>query len=67
MTAHWGLPDPAAVEGTEAQKWLAFRAAFQALENRIKAFTSLPIATLDRIKLKERLDAIGKAPATDRS
>jgi protein-tyrosine-phosphatase/N-acetylglutamate synthase-like GNAT family acetyltransferase len=60
MTAHWGLPDPAAVEGTETDKWLAFRSTFQALDNRIKIFTSLPLASLDRIKLRERLDAIGK-------
>jgi arsenate reductase (thioredoxin) len=60
MTAHWGLPDPAAVEGTEQEKWLAFRQTFSALENRIKAFTSLPIASLDRLKLQERLDAIGR-------
>ena len=62
MTAHWGVPDPAAVEGTEAEKWLAFRSAFQALDNRIKIFTSLPLTSLDRIKLQERLDAIGKTP-----
>jgi len=63
MTAHWGVPDPAAVEGTEAQKCAAFRNAFQALDNRIKIFTRLPFASLDRIKLKERLDEIGKTPA----
>jgi hypothetical protein len=55
MTAHWGVEDPAAVEGPDTQKWLAFRE----LENRIKVFTSLPIRSLDRIRLKERLDAIG--------
>lgn len=60
MTAHWGVEDPAGVEGTDAEKWLAFRQAFQRLEARIKAFTSLPIASLDRMKLKERLDDIGK-------
>lgn len=60
MTAHWGLPDPAAVDGSDADKWLAFRATFQALDNRIKVFTSLPLASLDRIKLQERLDAIGR-------
>ena len=60
MTAHWGIPDPAAVEGTDAQKWLAFRQAYKAMENRIKAFTSLPIAALDRMKLQERLNEIGK-------
>ena len=65
MTAHWGLPDPAAVEGSETDKWLAFRDAFGALDNRIKIFTILPIASLDRIKLQERLDAIGKARPTE--
>jgi protein-tyrosine-phosphatase len=62
MTAHWGLPDPAAVEGSEADKWLAFRDTYKALENRIKIFTSLPVASLDPIKLQERLCAIGKSP-----
>jgi protein-tyrosine-phosphatase len=60
MTAHWGVEDPAAVEGMDTEKWLAFRKAFSQLENRIKIFTSLPLKTLDRIKLQERLDAIGK-------
>jgi arsenate reductase len=60
LTAHWGVPDPAAVKGSDTQKWMAFRAAFKTLENRIKIFTSLPIASLERMKLKERLDAIGK-------
>lgn len=61
MTAHWGVEDPAAVEGSETQKWLAFREAFRRLESRIKVFTSLPIDSLDRIRLQERLDAIGKS------
>jgi arsenate reductase len=60
MTAHWGVEDPAAVEGSETERWLAFRKAFRELENRIKIFTSLPIRSLDRMKLQERLDAIGK-------
>jgi hypothetical protein len=60
MTAHWGIPDPAAVEGTDAQKWLAFREAFHSMESRIKAFTSLPIASLDRLRLQERLNDIGR-------
>ncbi len=64
MTAHWGLPDPAAVTSSESDTWLAFRSAFQALENRIKIFTSLPLASLDRIKLQERLNAIGRTPAS---
>lgn len=63
MTAHWGIEDPAAVEGTDAQKWQAFRQAFTTLEARIKVFTSLPVHALDRIKLQEHLDAIGKSPA----
>jgi len=63
ITAHWGIADPAAVEGTETEKWQAFRTAFHELENRIKAFTSLPLATLDRVRLKEHLDSIGRVRA----
>ena len=61
MTAHWGVEDPAAVDGTEAAKWAAFRKALGELENRIKLFINLPVATLDKITLQRRLDAIGKA------
>ena len=60
MTAHWGIQDPAAVDGSDTEKWLAFRRAFRELEARIKIFTSLPIKSLDRLKLQERLDAIGR-------
>ena len=60
VTAHWGVPDPAAVEGTDADKWVAFRSAFQALENRIRNFTSLPLESLDQLKIQERVEAIGK-------
>ncbi len=60
MTAHWGVPDPAAVEGSDVEKWTAFRSAFKALENRIKVFTSLPFESLERVKLKQRLDEIGR-------
>ena len=60
MTAHWGIPDPAAVEGTDVEKMTAFRQAFKAMERRITLFLSLPIATIDRMRLKERMDAIGK-------
>ena len=67
MTAHWGVADPAAVEGPATQRWLAFRRAFRELENRIKIFTSLPIRSLDRLKLQERLDAIGRAHVDDPS
>ena len=65
MTAHWGVADPAAVESSETEKWIAFRTAFRELESRIKIFTSLPIRSLDRVKLQERLHAIGKTTAAD--
>jgi protein-tyrosine-phosphatase len=65
VTAHWGVPDPAAVEGSDTQKWVAFRKTFAALDNRIKIFTSLPLASLGRVKLQERLDAIGKIKAPE--
>jgi protein-tyrosine-phosphatase len=65
MTAHWGVPDPAAVDGTEPQRWVAFRHAFRELENRIKVFTSLPISSFDRLKLQRELDAIGKLHADE--
>jgi arsenate reductase len=59
VTAHWGVPDPAAVEGTEAEKAWAFRYAFQALESRIKLFTSLRLEALDRLAIKREVDEIG--------
>jgi protein-tyrosine-phosphatase len=59
VTAHWGVPDPAAVEGTETEKNRAFRAAFQALETRIKLFTSLRLEALDRLAIKREVDEIG--------
>lgn len=65
MTAHWGIADPAAVRGTEKEQWNAFRTAFSELDSRIKIFTSLPIRSLDRIKLQEHLRAIGKSAPTD--
>ena len=65
MTAHWGVDDPAAVEGTETEKWLAFRKAFHELESRVKVFTSLPLQSLDRIKLQERLRDIGTMRSAD--
>jgi arsenate reductase (thioredoxin) len=62
MTAHWGIPDPAAVAGTEIERRTAFRQAHAALENRIKLFVSLPLANLDRMSLQAKLDAIGREP-----
>lgn len=65
MTAHWGIADPAAVQGTEADKAFAFRKALKELETRIKLFTALPIDSLDRMKLQETLRAIGKQPPAE--
>lgn len=63
MTAHWGVPDPAAVQGSDADKDKAFWSAFCALEGRIKLFAALPVAKLDALALKQRLQDIGAAPA----
>jgi arsenate reductase (thioredoxin) len=60
VTAHWGVPDPAAVDGSDAERMLAFRDAFRALERRIKIFASLPIQKLDRMTLTSRVQAIGR-------
>ena len=59
LTAHWGVPDPAAVEGTEDAKRRAFRIAYNALETRIKLFTSLRLEALDRLAIKRKVDEIG--------
>jgi arsenate reductase (thioredoxin) len=64
MTAHWGIPDPAAVEGSDADKSVAFRKALKELESRIKLFTQLPIASLDQMTLREKLRTIGQPPTT---
>ena len=61
MTAHWGQPDPAAVEGTELEKMNAFREAFRRLERRIDVFLNLPMSTLDRLKLTSQVRDIGKS------
>jgi arsenate reductase len=61
LTAHWGVEDPAAAAGSEAEVADAFRQAFNALEHRIKAFTGLPVDLLDRLRLQQHLDEIGKS------
>ena len=66
MTAHWGVPDPAAVEGTEAEIGLAFSDAFRQLNNRISIFVNLPLTKLDRLSLQRRLDEIGKTKSEGR-
>jgi protein-tyrosine-phosphatase len=60
MTAHWGVEDPSAVEGADAEKLMAFRRICNYLENRIKLFAELPLDKIDRMRIKEEIDAIGK-------
>lgn len=60
MTAHWGLPDPAAVEGSDAEKHLAFADTYRMLSNRISIFVSLPMRNLDKLALQKNLDEIGR-------
>jgi protein-tyrosine-phosphatase len=60
MTAHWGVPDPAAVEGSDDVKRKAFLAAFTTLNRRISLFTSLPLQKLDSLAIKEKLAEIGR-------
>ena len=60
VTAHWGIPDPAAVDGADTKQMLTFRDAFRVLERRIKLFLTLPLASLDRIALKREVGAIGR-------
>jgi arsenate reductase len=61
MTAHWGIADPAAVQGTEAERAFAFRKALKGLETRVKLFTSLPLDSLDGMTLQAKLREIGKS------
>jgi protein-tyrosine-phosphatase len=63
MTAHWGLTDPAAVEGPDEEKIRAFTSAFRELDARLKIFTSLRLERLDRLALKRQLDEIGRSTA----
>ena len=59
ISAHWGVPDPAAVEGTEAEKHLAFAEAYRMLNNRISIFVNLPMKTIDKLALQAHLHEIG--------
>jgi arsenate reductase len=61
VTAHWGLPDPVKVEGSDAEKGLAFHQTYGALRNRMTGFTSLPVASLDRMSLQKAVDEIGQS------
>ena len=60
MTAHWGVPDPADVQGNEAERALAFADTYRMLNNRISIFVNLPLASLDKLSLQRKLDDIGK-------
>ncbi|MEQ8402510.1 MAG: arsenate reductase ArsC [Roseitalea porphyridii] len=61
MSAHWGVPDPVAATGTEAERRFAFDDTHRMLESRISVFTSLPFERIDRLSLQKRLDDIGRA------
>jgi arsenate reductase len=63
ISAHWGMPDPASVDGTDAEKAIAFREAYGMLRHRLAGFVVLPLASLDRISLQRRLDEIGREQA----
>lgn len=63
VSAHWGMPDPVKATGTDAEKSLAFQRAYGALANRIKLFTALPIASLDRLSLQKAVDQIAQSPS----
>lgn len=60
MSAHWGVPDPAAVEGSDAEIAAAFSETYRLMNNRITAFVNLPMQSIDRLSLTQRLDSIGK-------
>jgi len=60
MTAHWGVPDPAAAPGNDAEVRLAFADTFRMLNNRIGIFVNLPLRSLDKLSLQRQLDSIGK-------
>ena len=65
MTAHWGVEDPASVEGNDLARQAAFATAFRELQNRISIFVNLPFDSLDRLRLLEQLDEIGQARLAD--
>jgi len=65
MTAHWGIEDPALVQGTIEEQHRAFNTAFRALDARLRLFISLPLASLDRLALQRQLDSIGRTRIGD--
>jgi arsenate reductase len=64
MTAHWGVPDPAAVEGTEAEKAFAFDDTYHMLNQRISIFVNLPLQSLSKLSLQKQLDQIGQTASS---
>ena len=62
VTAHWGFADPAAVEGSDAEKRAAFAQTLRQIRNRVQLFLSLPLETLDRLAIENRMRAIGEQP-----
>jgi hypothetical protein len=62
MTAHWGIPDPAAATGSPAEIALAFKDAYRMLHQRISVFTALPLRSLDQLSLQAKLRDIGHLP-----
>jgi arsenate reductase len=64
-TAHWGIPDPAAVQGTDMQKKAAFAQAFKLMTTRINLFLSLSLSSIDQLRIKEEIGSIGKLPVSD--
>ena len=67
MTAHWGVPDPAAAEGNEAERRYAFADTYRMLNQRISIFVNLPMKSLDKLSLQRRLDEIGKTSDVEES
>jgi protein-tyrosine-phosphatase len=65
MSAHWGMPDPAAVVGTEAEIGFAFADTYRMLNNRISAFSNLKMSGLDRLSLQKKVDDIGKSGVSE--
>jgi arsenate reductase len=61
-TAHWGIPDPSAVEGTDIQKKAAFAQASKLMSTPINLFLSLPLWSIDQLRIKQEMDSIGKTP-----
>jgi arsenate reductase len=62
ITAHWGFPDPAAVEGSDEEKRVAFAYTFRQIRDRVQTFLSLPLETLSQASIEKRLRAIGREP-----